>query len=192
MRLRSVSTIVIAYDRFRSFARGLPFAKTIAPRGCGRSVGARWARLRAVVRGSEAWHRPWRGVTDKNTGRNHLGVYSCNAMHCDRCHKPVPEDATIWRVSVGYSVANPPLLGAVQSWCATCASDHHYHSRHPAQPCDHCARPGGLWWRPADTSARGLRRNLPLCRQARSGSCTSPCRPAATARLHDLRQDVPV
>jgi hypothetical protein len=60
-------------------------------------------------------------------------------MHCDRCHKPVPADATIWRVSIGYSlVFYPP---GVQSWCATCASDRHYHRWHPAQPCDHCGRP---------------------------------------------------
>ena len=45
---------------------------------------------------------------------------------------------------------------------------------------------------PGGYLSRGLRRNLPLCRQARSGSRTSPCRPAATARLHDLRHAVPV
>jgi hypothetical protein len=92
-------------------------------------------------------------------------------MHCDRCHSPVPDDATIWRVSVGYSVISQSLLGAVQSWCAACASqfDHRnnlwseaenwpedqrqsllsalsksklpHYRWHPAQPCDHCGRP---------------------------------------------------
>jgi hypothetical protein len=87
-------------------------------------------------------------------------------MLCDRCHNPVPDDATIWRISTGYSITGP----AVQSWCAGCASrytDPHKmlppdaenwpddrrqrllaayaempHNRfHPAQPCEHCGRP---------------------------------------------------
>ena len=88
-------------------------------------------------------------------------------MHCDHCHEPVPDDATIWRVSVGYGCTHPP--GAVQSWCAACASrfdprrslppeaenwpeDRRQrllrafaelpHNRwHPAQPCERCGRP---------------------------------------------------
>jgi hypothetical protein len=89
-------------------------------------------------------------------------------MHCDRCHGPVPDDATIWRVSCGYSVHHPP--GAVQSWCAACYASQYDprnllppeaenwpedrrqrlltayaelpHWRwHPAQSCEHCGRP---------------------------------------------------
>jgi hypothetical protein len=84
-------------------------------------------------------------------------------MHCDRCHKPVSDDAPIWRISIGYS--GPPQ-SAVQSWCNACANrrielfnrlppdaenwsedrrqrllkayaDHW----HPARPCQHCGRP---------------------------------------------------
>ena len=33
----------------------------------------------------------------------------------------MPDDAPIWRVSVGYSATYPP--GAVQSWCAACKSE---------------------------------------------------------------------
>ena len=40
-------------------------------------------------------------------------------MHCDRCHKPVSDDAPIWRISIGYS--GPPQ-SAVQSWCNACAN----------------------------------------------------------------------
>jgi hypothetical protein len=60
-------------------------------------------------------------------------------MDCDHCHLPVPDDATIWRVSVGYSLIYYPP--AVQSWCAACASQP-FHCRrwHLARPCVHCGR----------------------------------------------------
>ena len=57
-------------------------------------------------------------------------------MHCDLCRKPVPDGATIWRVSVGYS-----QLPAVQSWCEACAAAFTKKRWHPEQPCRHCGRP---------------------------------------------------
>ena len=79
----------------------------------------------------------------------------------------MPDDAPIWRVSVGYSATYPP--GAVQSWCAACKSEldrktlppefenwpedrrerllRAYAENiprwcwHPALSCEHCGRP---------------------------------------------------
>lgn len=78
-------------------------------------------RLRAALRGSEA-SIDLGGALRIKAPEETTRVFSRNAMHCDRCHSPVPDDATIWRVSVGYSVTSQPLLGGVQSWCAACAS----------------------------------------------------------------------
>jgi hypothetical protein len=57
-------------------------------------------------------------------------------MHCDNCRKLVPDGATIWRVSVGYS-----QRPAVQSWCEACAAAFTEKRWHPEQPCEHCGRP---------------------------------------------------
>jgi hypothetical protein len=80
-------------------------------------------------------------------------------MRCDNCGRRVPDGATVWRVSLGYS-ATP----SVQSWCAACGTDfarkwlppdledwfesdrqrllaRHAAMWHPEQPCDHCGRP---------------------------------------------------
>jgi hypothetical protein len=61
-------------------------------------------------------------------------------MQCDLCRKPMLDDATIWRVSVGYS-----QLPAVQSWCEACAAARTeklcaIQRWHPEQPCEHCGR----------------------------------------------------
>jgi hypothetical protein len=80
-------------------------------------------------------------VTDRKAGET-SGLFSRNAMHCDCCRKPVPDDVTIWRVSVGY-FPEPPGR-AVQSWCAACVSDRFsrwHRDWHPEQPCQQCGRP---------------------------------------------------
>ena len=123
--------------------------------------------------GSRCRRRPGRCCRTRHRGALRIQkpsettcFFSRNAMRCDNCHRPVPDDATIWRVSVGYSVNS----SAVQSWCAACwesrfgprkilppeaenwSEDRRQsllrayaeipHFRwHPAQACEHCGRP---------------------------------------------------
>jgi hypothetical protein len=61
-------------------------------------------------------------------------------MHCDHCHKPLPDDAPIWRVSVAYSVND--YVPSTQSWCEACAGGEwlHWQRWRPPSECHHCGR----------------------------------------------------